>query len=396
MAEIGLHILFLADQILGRDEINSLRALFQGLEQLGYSWRLICCCAEPDHGFDSVVESRGLSRRWQRPWAIRGLDLGAHSTRPRLLHVLSANMDEIGLEISERWRIPYVLSVDEFPRRNSKIRLSRFWCRGLIAINHELAAMLNREFHIPATHLQEIARAVTNFGPQTRRARAGRVPVIGSAGPLVTSSGFSTFLNAARKVIDSGVDAEFLIAGHGEDEADLRRRADRLRIAERLTIADEIPDGLTFWDVLDVYCQTSVSPTVGRSLLLAMASGVPSIATDVEGLRSHVREGETGLIVPHGDSNALAHAILKLLEDHDLSERLGEAGRREVRRSHDPSLEIKSLDLLYRGIVEAGLGPRDVGLENRASHFDITNGLDSARVAPGSSTAVIPGFVPEV
>ena len=52
---------------------------------------------------------------------------------------------------------------------------------------------------------------------------------------------------------------------------------------------------------------------VGRTLALAMAYGVPAVATDLEGLRSLVQHGVTGLSVPPGDSAALARTILELL-----------------------------------------------------------------------------------
>ena len=95
MAEIGCDLLFLADRLPGRDEASSLKTLFRGLEHFGHSWRLICCSAEFDHGLPALIECRGLGRRWQRPWAIRGLNLGDQTSRPRLLHVLAASMAEI-------------------------------------------------------------------------------------------------------------------------------------------------------------------------------------------------------------------------------------------------------------------------------------------------------------
>ena len=285
------------------------------------------------------------------------------------MHVLSGRMAEPALAIAERWRIPYLLAVDDFPRRDFRFRLSRAWCRGLIVPNRELAVVLTREFGVPSRTIHEISRGVIVSEGATRPVDLGpgRVPVVGAAGPLVSSSGFTTFLNAARKVIDMGLDAEFLIAGQGEDEGDLRRRAERLRIAERLTFADDLASALSFWEVLDVYCQTSMAPTVGRPLMMAMASGIPSITTDVEGLRSLVEPGETGLVVPHGDSSALAGSIVALLLDRDRARLLGEAARRAVSRDFHPDRESSLLDSLYRMVSAAGLGPQDSGLASRIS-----------------------------
>jgi glycosyltransferase involved in cell wall biosynthesis len=366
MAVDGCEVLFLADRLAGRADLQSLRRLTDGLERLGHDSAVLCLSAPSDHGLDDLTECPALGRRWQRPWAVRGLDLGDGPGHGRLMHVLSSGMAEVALAIAERWRIPYLLDVEEFPRRDQRFRLSRAWCRGLVVPNRELAGVLAREYGVPPGSIHEVRRGVDvpSGSPRPASPGSGRVPVVGAAGPLVASSGFITFLNAARKVVDMGLDAEFLIAGQGEDEGDLRRRAERLRIAERLTFADDLPTGLSFWDVLDVYCQTSMAPTVGRPLMTAMAGGVPSIATDVDGLRSLVEPGETGLVVPHGDSSALAGSIVALLLDRERARALGEAARLAVARDNDPDRETALLDALYRS-VSAGNGRQDSGPASR-------------------------------
>ena len=379
----GVEILFLTDHLGGREENQSLLELFQHLELLGHDVKLLCRAAGPGLGEFEVIESPGLGRWWQRPWTIRALDLHSDDQGPRLLQILSADMAEVGLDIAERGRIPYLLGVEEYPRRRSRLRLSRMWCRGIVSTNQELARSLVREYGVPSDLIRWIPRGVAVTPGVAGPSKAGKVPVVGAAGPLVRSSGFPTFLNAARRVIDSGLDAEFLIGGQGHDEGDLRRRAERLKISERLTFADELPIGLTFWEVLDLYCQTSIAPTSGRPLTLAMANGVPSIAADVEGLRSLIRDGETGRIVPPGDPAALAEAIIGLLLDREKAGLLGQEARRVVQEDHRPSLEAARLHALYRENVEDGLGPKDCGLARRQTAFDAGSGLDAGRVIGG-------------
>jgi glycosyltransferase involved in cell wall biosynthesis len=388
MADVGCEILFLIDRFGSRADIESVRRLADGLVRAGHDSSFLCVSAPSDHGLLDLIECSGLARRWQRPWAVRGLDLADEPGKARLMHVLSSRMAEAALAVSERWRIPYLLCVEEFPHRDFRLRLSRAWCRGLIVPNRELAEALTRDFGVPAHSIHQIGRGVAEpEGPPRPVDRdRGQVPVVGAAGPLVASSGFTTFLNAARKVVDQGLDAEFLIAGHGEDEGDLRRKAERLRIAERLTFADDLPIGLSFWHVLDVYCQTSIAPTVGAPLMTAMAGGVPSISTDVEGLRSLVKAGETGLIVPHGDSSALADSIVELLQDRPRARLLGETARRVVARDDHPDREAELLDRLYRKVVEGGLGPQDSGLTSRIPRADV----DGGRTADGFEQNAFP------
>ena len=355
--------MFLANRLVDRDEIRSHQALADRLERLGFRTHLVCSTIAPDHGIRHLVEWPTLGRRWWLPWSSRGLAAAVgfpfEANRPVWLHLLGASMADAGLDIAERWHVPYVLTVDEFPRRDAKLRLSRAWCRGLITTNPELAQALVRDYGVPPRFLWIIPRGIVQ--PEHPRPEFGpaKVPVIGGVGPLIPGSGFATFLNAARRVIDLGRDAEFLLAGEGEGETDLRRRAERLRIADRFTFVDRKAINLTFWDVLDVYCQTSVSPTAGRSLAIAQAHGVPAIASDVDGLR-HLAEEEGrggGLRVPHGDPNLLAEAIVKLLDSPLLKHRMSVTGREAALREHDPDLEAARLADLYRERATAA-GPQ--------------------------------------
>ena len=351
MADVRAEIVFLVGRLVDRDEIRSHRALADRLGRLGFATRMICSTVGPDHGISHLTEWPPLGRRWWFPWSSRGLEAAAglsiEANRPRWLHVLGSGMADAGLDLAERWRLPYVLTVDEFPRRDARLRLSRAWCRGLIVTNPELAEALARDYGVPPHFLWIVPRGIVE--PERTRAESTmpRVPVIGAVGPLIPGSGFATFLNAARRVVDLGFDAEFLLAGQGEGETDLRRRAERLRIADRFTFVDDRTSNMTFWEVLDVYCQTSVSPTAGRSLAIAQAHGVPSIASDVEGLRSLVDGQNWGLRIAHGDPGLLAQAIVSVLSSPAQARRLSEAGRAAVLRDHNPDREAERLVELY-------------------------------------------------
>ena len=359
MADVRAEIVFLAGRLVDRDEIRSHQALADRLARLGFGTRMIASGVGPDHGIASLTEWPPLARRWWLPWSSRGLASAVGwplaTTRPVWLHVLGARLADAGLDLAERWQIPYLLSVDEFPRRDARLRLSRAWCRGLIATNPELAEALVRDYGVPPHFLWIVPRGIVEPERPRPAPNPARVPVIGAVGPLVPGSGFATFLNAARRVVDLGHDAEFLLAGHGEGETDLRRRAERLRIADRFTFVDDESSNLTFWDALDVYCQTSVSPTAGRSLAIAQAHGVPTIASDVEGLRSLVDGQDWGLRIPHGDPGLLAQAIVSLLASPTEANRFSDAGRAAVLRDHHPDLEAERLAQIYndrRGAID--------------------------------------------
>ena len=81
--------------------------------------------------------------------------------------------------------------------------------------------------------------------------------------------------------------------------------------------------------------------------------GRPVVASDVGGISDIVAPGETGLLVAPGDSPAIATAVLQLLADPDLRDRMGEAGRRRMERLFDARLWAGSLRAVYQKAIDA-------------------------------------------
>ena len=343
-------LLLVAGKLGLHDDGWSIGPFLDRLQARGVSARVACVEAGGDAASDPrIVECPGLAGRWRQSFAIRGLRLGERLERPDLIHVLQTRMIDVGLAIAEHWRVPYVQSIDEFVPAGESLRASRRWCRGLLASSQELADELTSAFSVPSVMIQVVHPGIeASEEPTSRRPADRRVAVIGTAGPLIASSGFATFLNAARRVLDAGIDAEFVIAGQGEDEVDLRRRADRLKISDRVTFAGIPVVGLRFWSVLDIFCQPSLGPSAGRTLATALAFGVPSIASDIQGLRALVQDGVNGHRVEPGESSALASLILDMLAHPEAARELGARGREMILRDFRPDAEADQLVQSYQ------------------------------------------------
>jgi glycosyltransferase involved in cell wall biosynthesis len=227
------------------------------------------------------------------------------------------------------------------------LKLSRRWFRGLIATSPELATELVQSLGFPADRITLIAPGVTPT-PAAPRSTDRKIPVIGTAGPSRESSGFAVFLEAARQVLATARNAEFLIASQGKDALDLRRHAQSLRIADRVSVSDFATIGPRFWSVLDIYCQPSLAPSTGRTLAVALSEGVPTIATRVKGLRRLIDHGSTGLVVPPGNPDSLASAIIELLDHPDRAALIGKRGQKASRARFDVEIEADLLASLYR------------------------------------------------
>ena len=130
-------------------------------------------------------ELPALGNRWMRGWAVRSLWSSEQLQRPDLVHVVHDEMSEAALILSESAELPYIQTVADFRTLGRGLRLSRRWCRQVVAIRPDLAAGLVDELGVPESAGRR-HRAGDRPCPRSRPAApaAGRVPVIGAGGPL--------------------------------------------------------------------------------------------------------------------------------------------------------------------------------------------------------------------
>lgn len=102
----------------------------------------------------------------------------------------------------------------------------------------------------------------------------------------------------------------------------------------------------------DIFLNPSITETFGNVTLEAMASGLPTVAAGATGASSLVNDGETGRLVPPGDSHAFAEAVAPYCTDHDLRRAHGEAGERKSREYSWDAINQTVVDTYIR-LVEA-------------------------------------------
>jgi glycosyltransferase involved in cell wall biosynthesis len=149
-------------------------------------------------------------------------------------------------------------------------------------------------------------------------------------GRLKRYKSVDTFLRALPDVIARFPSLKAVVAGEGDDAGRLRALTGELGLGRAveftgyLTETQKVELLRSAWFTVT----TSLKEGWGLTVIEANACGTPSIAADVPGLRDAVREGETGLLYPHGDSRALSACMARLLEDAALRKSLSEGAVR--------------------------------------------------------------------
>lgn len=133
----------------------------------------------------------------------------------------------------------------------------------------------------------------------------------------------------------------------GAYEAALQEEAGRLGVAGRVVFAGYRADVPALLAGCDVFCLPSSAEGMPLVVLEAMAQARPVVATAVGGTPELVVHGETGLLVPPGDVEALTAGLAQLLADPERSRRMGEAGRRRVQREFGAAATAQRILELY-------------------------------------------------
>lgn len=152
--------------------------------------------------------------------------------------------------------------------------------------------------------------------------------------------------------------AVLLLVGSGEREATLKQLAQDLGITARVRFAGALDEAelAAAYASAGVFCLPSIerSEAFGLVLLEAMQVGLPVLASAItgSGIGDVVRHGETGLLLPPGDVNALAGALSRMHGDRDLRKRLGHAGLQRWREQFSMSAVAAQTQALYRTLLK--------------------------------------------
>ncbi len=260
-------------------------------------------------------------------------------------------------------RRPAVLQLHDFVRPGAGRRLLAMSTRtadATIAVTQAVADAVGRG---AGTRFELIGSAVDPSqyhpgtpDPEVRRSLGARAstPLVGILGRVDPEKGAAVVVRAVRLLKERGLEVQLAIVGAAHRtqsgyESLVRQEASDLGDLVRFVPPQpNVPDVLRS---LDVLVNASTAEPFGLTILEAHACGVPVVATAAGGVPEHVRDGETGLLVPVGDEHRLADALQKVLCDPSLREKLVANSLDQVARDHHISVQADRTVALYRRLI---------------------------------------------
>ncbi len=178
-----------------------------------------------------------------------------------------------------------------------------------------------------------------------------QAPIVGNVAALVPHKGQRHLIEAAALVVRKVPDARFVIAGEGELRPSLERQIKEHRLEKHVLLAGFRPDVLSLHKAFDIFVMSSITEGLGTSLLDAMAAAKPIVATATGGIPEVVDDGVTGFLVQPRDDRAMADAIVRLLKDDDLRQRMGLAGLKRAREKFGAERMLRETLRVYKRVA---------------------------------------------
>jgi glycosyltransferase involved in cell wall biosynthesis len=271
-------------------------------------------------------------------WAALRLSLAMKRHQCQLVHFHDAHSVTVGAAAARRARVPlrFISRRVDFPLKDNAISRRKYTrdVDAVIAISEGVRRVL-LDSGVPASLVHVIPSGI-DFSPFRQNlprdflrrefSFAADDFLVGIVAALEDHKGHTYLIQASRILKDQAPKIRIVVVGTGSLRMELDRQAHDLGVDDIvffLGFREDVPRILAS---LDLFVLCSHLEGMGSSLLDAMASRLPIVATQAGGIPEVVIDGETGLLVASRDPDALAQAVLTLYRDRGLAGRLAQRG----------------------------------------------------------------------
>jgi glycosyltransferase involved in cell wall biosynthesis len=231
-----------------------------------------------------------------------------------------------------------------------------------VVANADITAADARLQGVPASKVHVIrggVRPAPAFSPLERQAHRAALGVmddelvIGCVGNFRSMKRQDLLIAAFARLLPAHPRARLVLVGDGDLRPRIEAQVRDLGLAERVVLFGTATDLPPIYDAFDLFVQSSNSEGLPNVLLEASSARLPIVATDAGGTREVIRDGETGLLVPVDDLDALAAAMQRAIADADLRARLASNARDLMTQEYGMDRFVREYRALYRELLAA-------------------------------------------
>jgi glycosyltransferase involved in cell wall biosynthesis len=308
--------------------------LIRGLAQRGHNvfiaGRPGCPFIQSDHGVDGIVK---IGAPFFSEFDVYTAAVIARAVRRHAVDILHAHTSHahtvacIARAIAGRGKVVVSRRVDFAPRNNPFNRWKYSLPDAFVAVSSCIARVM-REFGIRESRLTVVhsgtdaSRFNVDPIPRAQLGVADGAPLLGCVAALVGHKDHAILIDAAPFMLRRLPQLRLLLIGEGRLRPRIEAQIASLNLGQSVTLLGHRPDVPRILRALDAFVLSSKEEGFGGAALEAMACGLPVVSTDAGGMSETVVHEKTGLLVPVGDSQALADAVVRVFTEPLLVERL--------------------------------------------------------------------------
>lgn len=245
---------------------------------------------------------------------------------------------------------------------NSIRKAARHFVHEYICVSRDLKAWLHHSVGVAEKHIHQIYNGVDTqrFRPRNLN-EPGDFPagfatndsfVIGTVGRMTPVKDHVTLIQAFSAIAGIIPKARLVIVGDGSERKRCQQLSSDLGISDMVWFPGERNDVPCLMQSMDVFVLPSISEGISNTILEAMASGLPVIATRTGGNVELVEEGHTGLLTPVGDVHKLALALIDFYKADDMRREYGKNARSLVERTFSLSSMAAAYSNVYEQVLQ--------------------------------------------
>lgn len=229
----------------------------------------------------------------------------------------------------------------------------------LVAVGFEQGKQIQQALHLSVDRLRVIHNGVVEpiydetIDPLHKyRDRPDQPIIIGSISTLIEQKGLPVLLEAAAILRQRKTPCVFVIAGDGPLRSMLEEKSRELHLTDMVHFLGWVPNAAhNVLPYLDVFCQSSLWEANSIVLLEAMAVGLPIVTTEVGESRHVIANSRSGLIVKPRDPQALADALMRMIEQREWCEKMGRNARQEFLKKFTVDTMVGHYQSIYESLV---------------------------------------------
>lgn len=274
-----------------------------------------------------------------------------------IIHSNSRTTQVLGSLLERNTGVAHLSTCHGFFKTRFSRKLFPCWGERIIAVSKEVQDHLIRDFALKDNKISLVPNGVDYekflaITPESgikirKKIGLGSGPIIGIVARLSDVKGHTYLIQALPNVLEKVPDAKLLIIGEGKMKKILIDLTIKLKLERNIFFVPPVAETAEVLSAMDIFVLPSLEEGLGLSLMEAMAAGRAVIGSDIGGIRSLIKDRETGLLVPAADKDRIACAISELLDNPGLRESLGTQARIFIKNNFSQSRMLSETEKIY-------------------------------------------------